>query len=84
MRTALARKSRATAARVLFVLGAMLLVAAVMLGAKGPPQPSRDVRRNEIVLFAARPLLGIVQLSGEVLLLIGLTWACRGALKIRL
>ena len=84
MRIALARKSLATAARSLFVLGAMLLVGAVMLGAKGPPQSSRDVHRNEIALFAARPLLGIVQLSGETLLLIGLTWACRGPLKIRL
>jgi len=70
--------------RSLLLFLASLLVAAVMLGAKGPPQPSRDVHRNEIQRYAPRPLQGVVQLGGEVILVVGLTWACRGPLKIRL
>ena len=78
------RKWFAAIVRSLFLLGAMLLVAVVMLGAKGPPQSSREVRRDEIALFASRPLPGIAQLGAEMLLVIVLTWTCRGALKIRL
>lgn len=84
MRVVLAPNGFAAAARSLLLLGAILLVAAVMLGANGPPQSSREVQRDEISRFAPRPLLGVAQLGGQVLLLVGLTWACRGALKIRL
>ena len=78
----------AGAARSLLLVGAMLLVGAAMLGAKGRPQSSRDVRRDvrrdEISLFTPRPLSGIAQLGGETLLVVVLTWACRQSLKIRL
>jgi hypothetical protein len=55
-----------------------------MLGAKGLPQSSREVHRDEIARFAPRLLPGVAQLGGELLLVVGLTWACRGPLKIRL
>jgi len=74
----------AAAARSLLLLGAILLVAAIMLGAKGPPQSSREVRRNEIARFAPRLLPGVAQLGAQLLLVVGLTWTCRGPLKIRL
>ncbi|MGH7618777.1 MAG: hypothetical protein ACREPM_16270 [Gemmatimonadaceae bacterium] len=84
MKVALAPTWFAAGARSLSFLGAMVLVAAVMLGAKGPPQSSREVRRDEIARFAPRPVPGIAQLGGELLLVVVLTWACRGPLKIRL
>lgn len=84
MKVVLAPSWFAAAWRSLLFLGTMLLVAALMLDAKGRPQPSREVQRDEIRLFASRPISGTVQLGGEVLLLCGLTWACRGFLKIRL
>ena len=84
MRVVLAPNWLAGAARSLLLLGAMLLVAVIMLGAKGPPQSSRDVRRNEIARFAPRAVPGVAQLGGQLLLVVVLTWACRGALKIRL
>lgn len=48
------------------------------------PQTSRDVRRNEIVRFAPKLLPDVAQLGGEMLLVVVLTWTCRGPLKIRL
>ena len=84
MRVVLAPNWLVATVRSLSLLGAMLLVAAIMLGAKGPPQSSRDVRRDEIARFAPRLLPGVVDLGGQVILVVGLTWACRGALKIRL
>ncbi len=84
MRVVLAPNWLAAAARSLLLLGAMLLVAVLMLGAKGPPQSSRDVRRDEIARFAPRAVPGAAQLGGQLLLVVVLTWACRGALKIRL
>jgi hypothetical protein len=59
-------------------------VTAVMFFANGPPQSSRDVRRDEIARFAPRLVQGVAQLGGETLLVVGLTWACREGLKIRL
>ena len=84
MRVVLAPSWFAAVARSLVLLGAMLLVGAVMLGAKGPPQSSRDVRRDEVARFAPEPLSGIAQLGGEMLLVVVLTWTCGGLLKIRL
>lgn len=84
MRVVLAPTWFTAAARSVVLLGAMLLVAAIMLRTKGPPQSSRDVRRNEIARFAPRLLPGVAELGGQLLLVVGLTWACRGALKIRL
>jgi hypothetical protein len=84
VRVVLAPNWFAAAARSLLLLGALLLVAAMMIGANGPPQSTREVRRDEIARFAPRLLPGVAQLGGQVLLLVGLTWACRGALKIRL
>jgi hypothetical protein len=84
VRVVLAPNWFAAAARSLLLLGAMLLVAAIMFVAKGPTQSSRDVRRNEIVLFAPRLVEGVAQLGGEALLVIVLTWGCREGLKIRL
>jgi TRAP-type C4-dicarboxylate transport system permease small subunit len=74
----------AAAARSLLVLGALLLVAAIMLGAKGTPQSSRDVRRDEIAHYAPRLVAGVADLGIQMLLVVGLTWACRGPLRIRL
>lgn len=84
MRVVLAPNWFAAAVRSFLLLGAMLLVAVIMLGAKGPPQSSRDVRRNEIARFAPRLLPGVAEVGGQMILVVGLTWACRGALKIRL
>lgn len=84
VKVVLAPSRFAAAARSLLLLGAMLLVAAIMLVAKGPPQSSRDVRRNEIARFAPEVLPGVAQLGGQLLLVVVLTWACRGPLKIRL
>ena len=70
--------------RSLLVLGAMVVVGIAMLRAKGPTQSSRDVRRDEIALFAPRPVLGIAQLVEQMLLVVVLTSACRGPLKVRL
>jgi hypothetical protein len=74
----------AAVARSLLLLGAMLVVAVIMLGAKGPPQSSREVRRDEIARFAPGLLPGVAQLGGEMFLVVVLTWICRGPLKIRL
>jgi hypothetical protein len=84
VRVVLAPNWFTAAARSLLLLGAMLLVATIMLGAKGLPQSSREVHRDEIARFAPRLLPGVAQLGGELLLVVGLTWACRGPLKIRL
>jgi hypothetical protein len=72
------------AARSFLVLAAMLLVAAAMLRAKGPPQPSRKAPWDEFALFAPRPVVGSAQLAGEFVLVVGLAWACGGPLRIRL
>jgi hypothetical protein len=84
VRVVLAPSWFAAIARSFLLFVASLLVVALMLGAKGPPQPSREVHRDEIARFAPRPVQGVVQLGGELLLVVVLTWACRGPLKIRL
>jgi TRAP-type C4-dicarboxylate transport system permease small subunit len=84
VRVVLAPNWLTAAARSLLLLAAMLLVGAIMLGAKGPPRSSRDVRRDEIARFAPRVVPGVAQLGGQLLLVVVLTWACGGALKIRL
>jgi len=84
VRVVLAPNWFAATTRSLLLLGAMLLVAAIMLGTKGPPQTSRDVRRDEIARFAPRLLPGVAHLGGQILLVVVLTWACREPLKIRL
>jgi len=84
VRVVFARNWFAATTRSLLLLGAMLLVAAIMLGTKGPPQTSRDVRRDEIAHFAPRLLPGVAQFGGQMLLVVVLIWACREPLKIRL
>jgi hypothetical protein len=84
VRLVLAPNWFAVTTRSLSLLGAMLLVAAVMLGAKRPPQLNREVRRDGIARFSPRLLPGIAKLGGEMLLVVALTWTCRGPLKIRL
>jgi hypothetical protein len=80
----LAPSRLAGAVRSLLLVVAMLLVGAVMLAANGPPQSSRDAHRDEIKRYAPRLFQGAAQLGGESLLVVGLAWACGGALKIRL
>jgi hypothetical protein len=84
VRVVLAPNGLAGAMRSGLVLGAILLVAALMLGAKGPPRSNRDVRRDEVRIFSPRPLVGIAELTKQMLLVVVLTWACRGPLRIRL
>jgi hypothetical protein len=74
----------AAGARSVLLFGASLLVAALMVRANGAPQASRDVHRDEIARFAPRPVQGTIQLGGEMILVVVLTWAFRGPLKIRL
>jgi hypothetical protein len=84
VRVRLAPNWFAAIARSFLLLGAMVVVGGVILGVNGPTESRRDVRRNEIALFAPRPLQGIAELGEQMLLIVVLAWACRGPLKIRL
>jgi hypothetical protein len=84
VRVVLAPNWFAAAVRSLLLLGAMLLVATALLAANGPPQSSRDAQRNEIARYAPRLAQGVADLGGQMLLVVVLTWGCRGGLKIRL
>ena len=70
--------------RSLLLLGAAVLIAAVMYSSNGAPTLSRKSRFDEFKVFAPSLGRGLSELITESLVLLGVTWLCRDGLKIRL
>lgn len=84
MRVRLAPSWMAASLRSLLLLGAALLVGAVVYSINGAPTMSRKSKFDELERFAPSAGGGIAELATEVLVLIGVTWLCRDGLRIRL
>ena len=74
----------AAAVRSLLFLGGVMLIAAVLYAANGPPTLSRKSRFDEFARFAPSLGKGVADLVTETLVLIGVTWGFRDGLKVRL
>jgi hypothetical protein len=84
MRVRLAPGWLDAAVRSLLLLGAALLIAAIMYSANGPPTLSRKSKFDEFAIFNHAFGQGVGELVTETLVLIGLTWWFRDGLRVRL